>query len=128
MRNFKMQFVIQAPPQDVYAALTKQEMITAWTGEEAVMTPIAGTEFEWWGGDICGQNIEFEENKKIVQQWYFGEDEPIPSIVTLKMHPHKRGTSLEINHLNIPDEAYDNIAEGWADIIVPSLQVLLEED
>ena len=44
------------------------------------------------------------------------------------MHPDKHGTSLEINHTNIPDEAYDNMVEGWEETIVPSLRVLLEED
>lgn len=128
MKNFKKQFIIKAAPQDVYAALTRQDMIAIWTGENAVMPTEVGSEFEWWDGDICGKNIEFVENKKLVQQWYFGEDETLPSIVTLKMHPDKHGTSLEINHTNIPDEAYDNMVEGWEETIVPSLRVLLEED
>ncbi|MGC9151672.1 MAG: SRPBCC domain-containing protein [Microbacter sp.] len=128
MKNLKKQFIIKASPQDVYAAFTKQEMIAMWTGEEAVMTPEAGTEFAWWGGDICGENIEFEENRKIVQKWYFEEDEIMPSIVTLKMHPHKQGTSLEINHINIPDEAFENIVEGWIETVVPSLRILLEDE
>ncbi|TNF43065.1 MAG: ATPase, partial [Bacteroidetes bacterium] len=59
-----------------------------------------------------GINLEFEENKKIVQQWFFeGENEN--SIVTMKLHPHKRGTSLELLHTNIPEEAFENISDGW---------------
>ncbi len=127
MKDYKKQFIIKAQPQDVYAALTNPEIIAIWTGEEVVMNTAPDTEFSWWDGDICGKNLEFETDKKIVQQWYFGEDEEPTSIVTLKMHPDKQGTSLEINHTNIPDEAYDNIIEGWKEAIVTPLRDLLEE-
>ena len=69
---------------------------------------------------IIGKNLEFEENKKIVQQWYFdGQDEP--SIVTIKLHPHDEGTSVEVRHTNIPDEAYTDITEGWVDSYLSGL-------
>jgi activator of HSP90 ATPase len=127
MPDYKKQFIIKAQPKDIYAALTNPEIIAIWTGEEAVMAATPNTEFSWWDGDICGKNIEFEADKKIVQQWYFDEDQEPASIVTLKMHPDKQGTSLEINHTNIPDEAYDNIIEGWKEAIVAPLRDLLEE-
>ena len=57
-------------------------------------------------------NLEFEENKKIVQQWFFGDDTE-DSIVTIKLHPNKKGTSIELLHTNIPEDAYENISEGW---------------
>lgn len=127
MKDYKKQFIIKAPPQDVYAALTNAHIISIWTGEEAVMEAIPNTEFSWWDGDICGFNLEFEPNTKIVQQWYFGEDEEAASIVTLKLHPDRQGTSLEIMQTNIPDEACDNITEGWKDAIVAPLRDLLED-
>jgi len=128
MKNYKKQHIIKALPQDVYAALTNPSIIAIWTGEEAVMETVPDTEFSWWDGDICGKNLEFEADKKIVQQWYFGEDDDASaSIVTLKMHPDKKGTSLEISHTNIPDEAFDNIAEGWEEAVIVPLRDLLEE-
>jgi hypothetical protein len=33
--------------------------------------------------------------------------------VILKLHPHKQGTSVELKHSNIPDEAFEDISEGW---------------
>jgi len=77
-----------------------------------VMEPVPGTEFSLFGGSISGVNREFEENKKIVQQWFFGEQSE-ESIVTIKLHPDKKGTSVELRHNNIPDEAFENISEGW---------------
>ena len=87
-------------------------MLEIWTGEEVVMETEPNTEFSLWGGAITGINLEFEQDKKIVQEWFFGEDEE-RSIVTIKIHEHKKGTSVELLHTNIPDEAFENIAEGW---------------
>jgi len=125
MKQYKKHFIIQASPQDVYAALTNPDIISLWTGEKAIMSTTPGSEFEWWEGDICGTNIEFEQDKKIVQEWYFGEEEP--SIVTIKTHTDKKGTDLEINQTNIPDDAFENISEGWNDAIVSAIKDLLEE-
>ena len=112
MKNLKRYYILNAEPKDVYNALTNKTMLEIWTDEQAEMEPIAGTSFSLWGGSISGINLEFEENKKIVQQWFF-EGESEDSIVTMKLHPHKKGTSLELTHSNIPDDAYENISDGW---------------
>lgn len=112
MKDFKRYYSIPSEPKDVYNALTNKNMLEIWTGEDAVMEPEANTEFSLWGGSISGVNLEFEENRKIVQQWFFGEQDE-PSIVTIVLHPDKKGTSVELRHTNIPDDAYENISEGW---------------
>ncbi len=115
MKDFKKYYTIPAPPEDVYLALTYVPTLMLWTGDEASMSTEPGSEFSLWDGSIVGKNIEFEENKKIVQQWYFGEEETEnPSIVTIKLHPHKEAqTSVELRHSNIPDEEFDDIVMGW---------------
>lgn len=112
MQQYKKYYIIAEEPEIIYKALTTEITIQLWTGEDAVMSEEPGTEFEIFGGSICGMNLEFEESKKIVQEWYFGEQEE-PSIVTIKLHPHKKGTSVELTHTNIPDDAYDDITQGW---------------
>jgi activator of HSP90 ATPase len=112
MKNLKRYYILNTEPRDVYNELTNKAMLEIWTGETAEMEPTPGTVFSLWSGSISGVNIEFEENIKIVQQWFFeGENED--SIVTMKLHPHKKGTSLELTHTNIPDDAYENISDGW---------------
>src|SRR6056297_321888 len=123
MKDYKRYFTLTADPKDVYNALTNKNMLEIWTGEPAVMEPVAGTEFSLWGGSISGVNLEFEEHRKIVQQWFFGEQDE-PSIVTIMLHPHKKGTSLELRHTNIPDEAFENIADGWEEDYFRALREL----
>jgi activator of HSP90 ATPase len=114
MKDFKKYYRISASPEEVYTALTNPLTIELWTGEAAEMSAEPSSEFSMWEGSILGKNLEFEENKKIVQQWYFDE-QPEASVVTIKLHPDKTGTSVELRHTNIPDTAYNDIAEGWDD-------------
>jgi activator of HSP90 ATPase len=125
MKNLKKYYNFSAEPADVYNALTNKKMIEIWSGEPAEMSEEPGSEFSLWDGSITGKNLEFEKDKRIIQQWYFeGQDEP--SIVTIKIHTHKRGTSVELLHTNIPDEAFENIAEGWDEDYFGALGQLFE--
>jgi activator of HSP90 ATPase len=127
MKDFKKYYTIAAPPEDIYRALTFAPTIMLWTGDKAEMVAEPGTEFSLWDGSIVGKNLEFEQDKKIVQQWYFGEQQE-SSIVTIKLHAQGEGTSVELRHTNIPDEAYDDIVDGWNTVYFSSLQEFYEED
>ena len=120
MKNHKAYYIISAPPEEVYAALTNEATLQLWTGDKANMQLEEGSEFSLWDGDIAGKNISFEPGKKLVQEWYFGDQEE-PSIVTITLHPHKQGTSAELRHTNIPDEAFDEMVEGWEENYFGSL-------
>ena len=120
MKDFKKYYVLPATPEEIYTALTNPLTIELWTGETAVMSTEPGTEFSMWDGSIVGKNIEFEGNKKIVQQWYFDGQEA-ESIVTIKLHADKNGTSAELRHTNIPDSDYEDMTEGWNDAYFGSL-------
>jgi activator of HSP90 ATPase len=127
MKDYKKYYIINATPEEIYIALTNPFTIQLWSGEEAVMSTEPGSEFSLFDGSISGRNIEFEENKKIVQEWYFGEEEEEPSIVTIKLHPHAEGSSVELKHLNIPDEAYDDMVEGWDEVYFEALAEFFNE-
>ncbi|MES2776422.1 MAG: SRPBCC domain-containing protein [Bacteroidota bacterium] len=120
MKDFKKYYIIPAQPEEIYLALTNPATIQLWTGEPAIMSTEPGSEFELWDGSIAGKNLEFVESKKITQLWYFGDQEE-DSIVTIKLHPHKDGTSVELKHTNIPDQEYDSFVEGWNESYFGSL-------
>lgn len=126
MKDFKKYYTIPAQPEYVYLALTNELTIQLWSGDKAEMSTEPGSEFSLWDGSIVGKNIAFEEGKKIVQQWYFG-DQPEESIVTLKLHPAPQGTSVELRHTNIPDADYNDIVEGWDTAYFGALQDFYSE-
>lgn len=126
MKNFKKYYIVAAPPEDIYKALTTEITIRLWTGDAVEIEPREGGEFSMWDGAITGKFIQLDPHKKIVQRWYFGEQEEA-SIVTIKLHEDRRGTSFEVQHTNIPDEAYEDIVEGWNDTYMASLIEFYEE-
>jgi len=126
LKNYKKYYSIPATPEEIYLALTFPLTIQLWSGEDATMSTEEGSEFSLFSGDISGKNLEFVESKKIVQQWYFGEQED-PSIVTIKLHVDKQKTSVELNHTNIPEEAFEDICYGWDNMYFGALKEFYKE-
>ena len=120
MPDFKKYYTITALPEEVFAGLTFKPTIELWTGFSAEFKLEKGAEFFMWDGDIAGEIIDFEHGKMLQEKWHFGDQEE-DSIVTLKFHDHKKGTSLEVNHTNIPAESYDDIVDGWTSVFRTSL-------
>ncbi len=113
MKNLKQNHKIPAEREIVYAALTNPLTIELWSGFDAEFIPEAGAEFSLWDGDIVGRNLEIQPCELIKQHWYFeGQDED--SIVTIVLSDDGKNTSIDLLHINIPDEAFDDMKEGWS--------------
>ena len=92
-----------------------------WTGYKAEMSEVPGSEFSMFDGDITGKNLEFVTEKLIRQQWYF-EGEAEESIVTLTLKPEKTNTVVELLHTHVPDEAEEEMREGWKKMYFEALK------
>jgi activator of HSP90 ATPase len=121
MKTFKKTFRINAEPSDVYSALTNPFTIELWSGYPALMSSEPGSEFSLWEGDITGRNIEFIQDKKVVQEWYFGDDHPEKSIVTIVISPAGENSEVTVEHTNIPDEEFYDLAEGWREYYIGAI-------
>jgi activator of HSP90 ATPase len=120
MKTFKKTFKINAEPSDIYSALTNQYTIELWSGYPAVMSEETGSEFSLWEGDITGKNLELVKDKKVVQEWYFG-DQPEKSIVTITIQPDREDSIVTVEHTNIPDSDFAEIAEGWREYYIGAI-------
>ncbi len=120
MKTFKKTFRINAEPSDVYSAITNPVTIELWSGYPAVMSTEPGSEFTLWEGDITGRNIEFVENSKIVQEWYFGDQEE-KSVVTILIAPEGESSLVTVEQTNIPDNDFQEIAEGWREYYIGAI-------
>jgi activator of HSP90 ATPase len=112
MKEIRKYYRIKGTPEELYAALVNPFAISLWTGAEAVMKEEVGSKFSLFDGDIEGVNISFDRNHQIVQEWFFGDQEE-KSIVTITLRPDRHFTKIELHHSNIPDEAYDDMSNGW---------------
>lgn len=112
MKTFKKTFKINAESSDVYAALTNPFTIELWSGYPAEMSTEPDSEFSLWEGDITGKNLEFIQDRKVVQEWYFG-DQSEKSIVTISISADGEKSIVTVEQTNIPDDEFSQIAEGW---------------
>jgi activator of HSP90 ATPase len=120
MKTFQKTFRINAEPSDVYSALTNPYTIELWSGYPAVMSEAPGSEFSLWEGDITGKNLEFIKDKKVMQEWYFGEQTD-KSIVTISIQPDGENSQVTVEHTNIPDNDFADIAEGWREYYIGAI-------
>jgi activator of HSP90 ATPase len=124
-KTIKITRHIKADPDEIYRALVNAFSLELWTGEQAEMSEEPGSEFSIFGGSIIGINIEFITDKKIVQKWYFGED--TLSDVSITLTPEKGKTKVEVFHEGVPEEAYENMLEGWKDTYLALLTAFFED-
>ncbi|MFO7880115.1 MAG: SRPBCC domain-containing protein [Bacteroidales bacterium] len=125
MKDFKTRIKIKAEPEDVWMAFTNPNAIELWTGYPAVFKAEAGAEFSLWEGDITGKVLEAEPMTKLVEQWYF-EGEDVHSVATILLHPQKNSVYVELLHINIPDDAYENITYGWQEYFLKAIKTYCE--
>lgn len=123
--DFNYELEINADPEEVFAALTVPFQIELWSGYPADMKAEEGYEFSLWEGDITGKNLEVKPNKRLVQEWYFG-NRAERSIAALDLKRDGACTRVVLRHTNIPEEAYEEITEGWREYYLGAIKGMLE--
>ncbi len=127
MKNLQRTYLIKSSPEEVFNAMTNPLTLELWTGYPANIQAKAGIEFTLWDGDITGMNLEIIQDKKLVQEWYF-EDNQEPSVVTIELVEQSGKTQVELYHTNIPDDAFLNISEGWNKYYFGTMKKYLESN
>jgi len=125
MKTVKQTYTINSPVEKVWKAVIDPKEIDDWGAGPAEMDGNVGTEFKLWGGDIWGKNLEVEDKKRLVQEW-FGGDWPEPSKVTFTFKDDEGKTVVYLLHENIPDDEAKEIADGWKQYYLGPIKEMLE--
>jgi uncharacterized protein YndB with AHSA1/START domain len=126
MKNIRKTVHIKATREEIFTAITNPLTIELWSGYQAVMEPVPNTPFSMFDGDITGTLLAIEPPTRLEQQWDFG-DQPAPSIALIELSEEGNKTRIELNHSNVPDEAFDNINTGWKEYFFGALKFYLED-
>jgi uncharacterized protein YndB with AHSA1/START domain len=126
MKNIRKIVHIRASMEEVFTAMTNPLSIELWSGYPAEMEASPGTAFSMFDGDITGTLLAIEPPSRIEQQWDFGEH-PAPSVARIELSEEGNKTRIELNHSNVPDDAFDNINTGWKEYFFGALKSYLED-
>jgi activator of HSP90 ATPase len=85
------------------------------TGAPVVIGDKRGAPFEAFDGSLTGSTIEVVRPTLIVQSWrstQFKETDPDSTLI-LSFTPKGNEGRIDLIHLDVPDQDYDGVNEGW---------------
>jgi len=127
-KTIRQSVAFEASAHEVYEALMDSKRHSVFTGSEVQLSRNVGTEFSVYGGDIQGVNLELMPDKKIVQSWRYSDwPEGHYSKATFSLKEISGGTRLTFTQIGVPEEFYDDIAQGWRDYYWEPMKEMLEK-
>lgn len=126
MDRIEQTYIIDAPPEQVWQALTDPELISQWSGAQAEFSAEPGAEYKLWNGDIAGSVVEVVPMNRLVQTWKPNNWTVEDSIVTFTLSPSEGGTRVDLIHENVQDWDYAGTSEGWDIYYVGVIKKMLE--
>jgi uncharacterized protein YndB with AHSA1/START domain len=110
---------IDADPERVYDYFVRPEAMVRWMGETARLEPQPGGTFavDVRGAPVRGRYVELDPPHRLVIAWgYAGSDRlpPGASIVEVRLTAVAGGTSVELEHRDLPAAEADGHAAGWS--------------
>lgn len=87
----------------------------AFTGLPVTLEPHAGGVFRAFDGMLSGKILHIEPKTLIVQTWRSANWPltAIDSVLTLTFSPAEEGARIELVHVNVPEEDFAGVSEGW---------------
>ena len=125
-RTADFTFEINAPVEDVWAAITEADHLTNWFPLTAEVKPgLGGTMFMAWGDACKGTcTIEVWEPNKLLRTTFMegpqeGADGPMRTYVDYHLESNGGATTLRLVHSGFGegahwDQLYNGVSRGWA--------------
>ncbi len=116
MRNIIFQTVVlPASAETLFEMYLDPSVHQAITGAPVAIGDERGAPFEAFNGSLTGTTIEVVEPTLIVQSWRSTEfkDTDPDSTLILSFTPKGNEGQIDLIHLDVPDQDYDGVNEGW---------------
>ena len=128
-KTIKQSVTFRAKLNDVYEALMDSDKHVKFTGGEAHISREVGGKFSAFDGYSEGVNLELVPDKKIVQSWRASDwPEGHYSRATFIMDEDVAGTLLTFTQSGVPEDQYEDIAQGWHDYYWDPMKEMLEQE
>jgi activator of HSP90 ATPase len=114
-RNVIIAASLPATPDKLFDMYLDAEAHAAFTGFPVTIAARAGAPFRAFNEMLSGTIIHVEPKRLIVQTWRSVNwpATAIDSVLTLSFWPEKGGARIELVHVNVPEEDFAGVSQGW---------------
>lgn len=121
--------ILPAPPDRLFDMYLDPVAHGSFTGAPVVIGSQPGAPFTAFDGGISGTILQVVPKRLIVQSWrashWAGED--IDSTLILTFWPDEDGGRIELVHVNVADDDFAGVSQGWQDYYWTPWREYLEE-
>jgi activator of HSP90 ATPase len=107
--------VLKASVEALFDMYLDPQLHQAITGLPAAIGAEAGDPFQAFDGALSGVMLQVVKPRLIVQTWRspaFADDDP-DSILFLSFHPQGEHGRIDLVHLDVPEQDYEEVKKGW---------------
>jgi activator of HSP90 ATPase len=106
---------LPATPDKLFDMYLDAEAHAAFTGLPVILEPHRGGVFEAFDGMLSGTILHVEPKTLIVQTWRSGNWPltAMDSVLMLSFWPAEDGARIELVHVNVPEEDFAGVSQGW---------------
>jgi len=114
-RTISLAASLPATPDKLFDMYLDAESPAAFTGLPVILEPQRGGVFEAFDGMLSGTILHVEPKTLIVQTWRSGNWPltAMDSVLTLSFWPAEDGARIELVHVNVPEEDFAGVSQGW---------------
>jgi len=114
-RNVIIAATLPATPDKLFDMYLDAETHAAFTGFPVTIAARAGAPFRAFNDMLSGTIIHVEPKRLIVQTWRSANwpATAIDSVLTLSFWPENNGARIELVHVNVPEEDFAGVSQGW---------------
>ena len=120
-RTLNHQYLIRAPPDRTFDAISRPEMLVRWLADRAELVPRKGGAYllAWTDGPThTGKVVEFEPGRRIALAWSWPGIPLRGTVFRLSVEPKDGGSLFTVEHSGFPKlakwtELYAGAEWGW---------------
>jgi len=107
--------ILPASPKVLYETYIDPVGHATITGAQVVVSPEPGAPFRAFDGMISGRTLAVVSPTLIVQSWRSVnfKDSDADSTLVLAFTAHGSGGRIDLVHLDVPEQDFQGVTEGW---------------
>ncbi len=114
-KNVILAASLPTAPDRLFDMYLSAQSHASFTGFPVTIEPRVGSPFRAFDGMLSGTVIYLDPKRLIVQTWRSAHwpATAMDSVLTLSFWPDKEGARIELAHINVPEDDFAGVSQGW---------------